>query len=169
MEVTQIILIGFIVLLIVLYPITMYSRNKKENLRMQEQTNSLKIGDRVLTTNGIYGTIVGIRDEFERKIVTLETGDENNKGYVSVDAYAIYKIFEDETPENVEQNQEFEKHEEVEQEPTQTDELVENNDSQVGSEIEENAAEEPTPEENEDLNDVDSDDDDSDDTPKSEE
>ncbi len=97
MEATQIILIVFIVLLIVLYPILIYSRNKKENLRMQEQTNSLKNGDKVLTTNGIYGTIVNIQDEHERKVVILETGDETNKGYVAVDAFAIYRIFPDES------------------------------------------------------------------------
>ena len=105
MTTTTIILICFIVLLIIMYPIMMYSRNKKENLRMQEQTNSLKIGDKVLTTNGIYGSIVSIRDEFDRKVVTLESGDETNKGYVSIDAYAIYKIFEDETADTTQEGE----------------------------------------------------------------
>ena len=33
---------------------------------------------------------------FDKKIVTIETGTEKKKGYVSVDAYAIYTIFKDE-------------------------------------------------------------------------
>lgn len=60
MDATQIILIVFIVLLIIIYPIMISTRNKKENQRMQEQTNSLKRGDKVLTTSGVYGTIVDL-------------------------------------------------------------------------------------------------------------
>ena len=96
MDATQIILIVFIVLLLIAYPIMMYSRNKKENQRMQEQTNSLKRGDKVLTTSGVYGTIVDLHLESDKKIITIETGTGKNKGYLSVDAYAIYTIFKDE-------------------------------------------------------------------------
>lgn len=96
MDATQIILIVFIVLLIIIYPIMISARNKKENQRMQEQTNSLKRGDRVLTTSGVYGVIVDLQLEGDKKIVTIETGTEKKKGYISVDAYAIYTIFKDE-------------------------------------------------------------------------
>lgn len=96
MDATQIILIVFIVLLLIAYPVMMYSRNKKENQRMQEQTNSLKRGDKVLTTSGVYGTVVDLHLENDKKIVTIETGTEKKKGYISVDAYAIYTIFKDE-------------------------------------------------------------------------
>lgn len=100
MDATQIILIVFIVVLLIAYPIMMYSRNKKENQRMQEQTNSLKRGDKVLTTSGVYGTIVDLHLEGDKKIVTIETGTDKKKGYISVDAYAVYTIFrEDETVE----------------------------------------------------------------------
>lgn len=98
MDATQIILIVFIVLLIIIYPILISSRNKKENQRMQEQTNSLKRGDRVLTTSGVYGTIVDLHLEEDKKIVTIETGTDKKKGYISVDAYAIYTVFKDEEP-----------------------------------------------------------------------
>lgn len=96
MEVTQIILIVFILLLVIAYPILVSSRNKKETQKMQEQTNSLKRGDRVLTSSGVYGTIVDLEMTDEKKIVTIETGSGKNKGYVSVDAYAIYTVFKDE-------------------------------------------------------------------------
>ena len=96
MDATQIILIIFIVLLIIIYPIMMFSKNKKETQRMQEQTNSLKRGDKVLTTSGVYGTIVDLHFQEDKKIVTIETGTDKKKGYISVDAYAIYQIFRDE-------------------------------------------------------------------------
>lgn len=94
-EWTQWILIGFIVLLVIAYPILVSSRNKKENQKMQEQTNSLKRGDKVLTTSGVYGTIVDLEMAEDKKIVTIETGSGKTKGYISVDAYAIYQVFSD--------------------------------------------------------------------------
>lgn len=160
MEVTQIILICFIVLLIIMYPVMMYLRNKKENLRMQEQTNSLKIGDKVLTTNGIYGKIVGTRDEFDRKVITLETGDENNKGYVSVDAYAIYRIFEDGTPETLNKEDEASNKSENEESFNEQTEEANITDTDVESEDKETI--------NEIENETNTDDN-TDDTPKSEE
>ncbi len=96
MDATQIILIVLIVALIVIYPIMMYSRNKKPRQQMQEQTNSLKRGDRVLTASGVYGTIVDLHLDGDKTIVTIETGTEKNRGYISVDAYAIYSIIKEE-------------------------------------------------------------------------
>ncbi len=96
MDVTQIILIVFIVLLLIAYPIMVFSKNKKETQRMQEQTNSLKRGDKVLTTSGVYGTIVDLQLEGDKKIITIETGTDKKKGYISIDAYAIFQIIKDE-------------------------------------------------------------------------
>lgn len=98
MDATQIVLIVLIVALIVIYPIMIYSRNKKQRAQMQEQTNSLKRGDRVLTASGVYGTIVDLHQEGDKTIVTIETGMGNNKGYIALDAYAIYSIIRDEEP-----------------------------------------------------------------------
>lgn len=95
MDWTQIVLIVFIGLLIIAYPILISSRNKKENQKLQEQTNSLKRGDKVLTTSGVYGTIVDLQMENDKKVVTIETGSGNHKSYMAVDAYAIYTIFRD--------------------------------------------------------------------------
>lgn len=95
-DIATIVLIVFIVILLIAYPIMMYLRNKKENQRMQEQTNSLKRGDKVLTTSGVYGTIVDLHLQEDRQIITIETGTEKQKGYISVDAFAIYRIFNEE-------------------------------------------------------------------------
>lgn len=96
MTVEQIIILCVIVLLVILYPILVSSRNKKESQRLQEQTNSLKRGDKVLTTSGVYGTIVDLHLENDKKVVTIETGTGKQKGYLAVDAYAIYSVFKEE-------------------------------------------------------------------------
>ena len=104
MDIGQIILIVVIVLLIIAYPIMVSSRNKKERQKLDEQTNSLKRGDKIMTTSGIVGTIVDLHQEGERKIVTIETGTAKNKGYMSIDAYAIYSILNDNFASNDAEN-----------------------------------------------------------------
>lgn len=136
MGVTQWILIGFIVLLVIAYPILVSSRNKKETQKMQEQTNSLKRGDRVLTTSGVYGTIVDLEMSDEKKIVTIETGSGKKKGYVAVDAYAIYTVFKDE-PEKPAEEKKEEKPEEVkaDKETAKTEENAETKVAEQGDAV----------------------------------
>ncbi|MBP3431429.1 MAG: preprotein translocase subunit YajC [Clostridia bacterium] len=86
------VLIGVVALLLIAMPIMMNARNKKESQKVQEQTNSLKVGDKVLTTSGVYGTITEIKFDDARKAVVLETGGKV-KSYLTVDAYAIYTVF----------------------------------------------------------------------------
>ncbi|MDE6583141.1 MAG: preprotein translocase subunit YajC [Clostridia bacterium] len=88
-------LIGVVALLLIAMPIFMNQRNKRETQKVQEQTNSLKVGDKVLTTSGVYGTIVELKFDDSKKIVVIETGGKT-KSYLSVDAYAIYTVFKDE-------------------------------------------------------------------------
>lgn len=92
------ILIGVVALLLIAMPIMMNMRNKKESQKVQEQTNSLKVGDEVLTTSGVYGTITEIKFDDAKKVVVIETGGQE-KSYMAVDAYAIYTVFtKDTTP-----------------------------------------------------------------------
>ncbi len=86
------VLIGVVALLLIAMPILMNSRNKRETQKVQEQTNSLKVGDKVLTTSGVYGTIVELKFDDTQKVVVLETGGKT-KSYLSIDAYAIYTVF----------------------------------------------------------------------------
>lgn len=90
------ILIGVVALLLIAMPIMMNMRNKKESQKVQEQTNSLKVGDEVLTTSGVYGTITEIKFDDAKKVVVIETGGKE-KSYMAVDAYAIYTVFSKET------------------------------------------------------------------------
>ena len=86
------VLIGVVALLLIAMPIMMSQRNKKESQKIQEQTNSLKVGDKVLTTSGVYGTITELKFDDSKKLVVLETGGKT-KSYMTVDAYAIYTVF----------------------------------------------------------------------------
>ena len=86
------ILIGVVALLLIAMPIMMNARNKRETQKVQEQTNSLKVGDKVLTTSGVYGTITELKFDDSQKLVVLETGGKV-KSYLTIDAYAIYTVF----------------------------------------------------------------------------
>ena len=96
MTTEQWILIALVLVLIIAYPILMSRRNKKENQRLIEQTNSLKRGDKILTTSGVYGTILEVREEDGARKVVIETGNAQYKSYMTVDAYAIYTVLKDE-------------------------------------------------------------------------
>ena len=107
MDIPMIVLLVVAVLLLIAYPILISSKNKKEAQKVQEQTNSLKKGDKVLTTGGIYGTIVDVKFSDASKIIVIETGEGANKSTVSVDAYAIYTVFKDQkqmVAEKIEEN-----------------------------------------------------------------
>lgn len=117
MEIVLIVLIG---VMIIAYPIMSYVKNKKDRQKMQEMTNSFKRGDKVLTASGVYGTIVDLHRDGEKQIVTIETGTGSHKGYISLDALAIYQVLssEMEAPKAEEVKEEEKKEEKVEQEET---------------------------------------------------
>ena len=94
MEIVLIVLIG---VMIIAYPIMSYFKNKKDRQKMQEMTNSFKRGDKVLTASGVYGTIIDLHRDGEKTIVTIETGSGAHKGYISLDALAIYQVLENAT------------------------------------------------------------------------
>ena len=89
------ILIAVVVLMLIALPIMMNARNKRETQKIQEQTNSLKVGDKILTTSGVYGTITELKFDDTQKLVVIETGGQT-KSYMTVDAYAIYTVFKSE-------------------------------------------------------------------------
>ena len=86
------VLIAVVVLLLIGMPILMNQKNKKESQKIQEQTNSLKVGDKILTTSGVYGTITELKFDDTQKLVVIETGGKT-KSYVTIDAYAVYTVF----------------------------------------------------------------------------
>ncbi len=106
MNAGQWVLIGLVLLLVIAYPVLMSRKNKKENQRLIEQTNSLKRGDKILTTSGVYGTILEVREEDGARKVVIETGNAQYKSYMTVDAYAIYTVFKEEPKPAVEKKEE---------------------------------------------------------------
>lgn len=127
---TQWILLAIIVVLIILYPIFVYIRNKKDREKFQALNDSLKVGDKVVTGAGVYGTIVSIDVKNEGKIVTIETGDEKHKGYLSVDVLAIYNVINDAPiQETTTENQQVEHVEETHTVENSEDVKAENQDA----------------------------------------
>ena len=61
-----------ILIFVVFYFILIRPQRKKDK-QVKEMLNNLKAGDRVCTIGGIYGTIVGIKDD----TVTLSVGKDN--------------------------------------------------------------------------------------------
>ena len=102
---TQWVLLGLILVLIILYPVFMVFKNKKEKEKFDELSTGLKIGEKVLTSSGVYGEIVSIKDEKQGKIVVLKTGDDSHVGYITVDVLAIYNVFREEEMVAEENNQ----------------------------------------------------------------
>lgn len=134
-QASQWVLLGVIVLLIICYPIFMILRNKKEQQKVSELNQSIKVGKDILTSSGVYGTVVDIRDgENGSKIVTIETGVDDKKSYLSFDSLAVYAVLNpdpvvEEKPEEKSEEQpqagettQEEKTEEVETQPANVEE-----------------------------------------------
>lgn len=65
-------LVPMILIFVVFYFFLIRPQRKKDK-QVKEMLNNLKAGDRVCTIGGIYGTIVGIKDD----TVTLSVGRDN--------------------------------------------------------------------------------------------
>ena len=61
------------VLLFVVFYFMLIRPQRKKDKKVKEMLNNLKAGDRVCTIGGIYGTIIGIKDD----TVTLSVGRDN--------------------------------------------------------------------------------------------
>ena len=69
---------------------------RKKDKKVKEMLNNLKHGDRITTIGGIYGTIVGIKDD----TVTLAVGQKGGQPYeMTVARWAIRQV-EEVTVEN---------------------------------------------------------------------
>ena len=61
------------VLIFVVFYFFLIRPQRKKDKQVKEMLNNLKAGDRICTIGGIYGTIVGIKDD----TVTLSVGKDN--------------------------------------------------------------------------------------------
>ena len=62
-----------LVLIFVVFWFMLIRPQRKKDKQLKEMLNNLKAGDRICTIGGIYGTIVGIKDD----TVTLSVGRDN--------------------------------------------------------------------------------------------
>lgn len=129
------ILIAVVVLMLIALPIMMNQKNKRETQKIQEQTNSLKVGDKILTTSGVYGTITEIKFDDTQKLVVIETGGKT-KSYMTVDAYAIYTVFKSEEELIAEQQAKLEAEKAKEQEKKEKKEHKKEENTEVKEETE---------------------------------
>ena len=56
-------LVTFVPIILIFY-VLVYLPNQRQQKRQREMLAGLKNGDRVVTSGGIHGTIVGLRDEY---------------------------------------------------------------------------------------------------------
>lgn len=89
-DVGQWILLGVLLLILVASPFLMKAKNKKEMENAQKLMDSIKKGDKVLTASGVIGKVISIDTKEGYKAVTIETGDEKHKGYITIDIAAVY-------------------------------------------------------------------------------
>ena len=129
------ILIAVVVLMLIALPIMMNQKNKRETQKIQEQTNSLKVGDKILTTSGVYGTITEIKFDDTQKLVVIETGGKT-KSYMTGDAYAIYTVFKSEEELKAEQQAKLEAEKAKEQEKKEKKEHKKEENTEVKEETE---------------------------------
>lgn len=76
-------LLPIVLIFVILYLLIIYPQQRKQK-KHQEMLGKLKKGDRVVTSGGIHGTVVGVKDG----IVVLKIADnvkvEVEKGMISV-------------------------------------------------------------------------------------
>lgn len=73
--------------------VLMFVVNTKKEKRARDDAEKfmrdLKVGDKVRTYHGVYGTIVSITETTDGAIAVLETGDEAHKSYITMALAAV--------------------------------------------------------------------------------
>ena len=119
------VLLGVLALFLIISPFLMKAKNKKEMEKAQQMIDSIKKGNQVMTAAGVVGKVVSIENKLDMKLVTIETGDEKHKGYMTMDINAIYANLSNPVIEAVSTKNENKKDEKVE-EPIQDEKIEEN-------------------------------------------
>lgn len=86
---------GLLILMIALLALLFVfsgTRRKKEAKMAEEFVNGLKVGDKIKTYSGIYGTILSLKETPEGKVAMIETGERGSKTTMLIDLFAIYCV-----------------------------------------------------------------------------
>ena len=91
-DAAQITLIIVVAALLILYPVFMYVRNKKDREKRNELYETIRKGDYVITYSGIMGKVVEIFEKQNGKFLTIQTGEGKNSGFVCITIDAVYSF-----------------------------------------------------------------------------
>lgn len=67
-------------------------RRKKDYAQAQQAIDELKVGDKIVTTSGMFGTIKGISETTFGKVFLIESGEGKNISYFNIGANAIWGL-----------------------------------------------------------------------------
>ena len=67
-------------------------KRKKDTEAAQKAIDELKIGDKIITTNYMFGTIKGITETTLGKVFLVESGEGKNVSYFNISANAIWGL-----------------------------------------------------------------------------
>lgn len=109
----QYIIMGVLVALLIAYFLYYHFKGKKEKENFKNVLDNIKEGNSVITTAGIIGKVVSVQEENGVKTVTIETGNNSHKGYLTFDIQAIYMVL-DNLENSVENEKASEKNTEAE-------------------------------------------------------
>lgn len=90
----QYIIMGVLVALLIAYFLYYHFKGKKEKENFKNVLDNIKEGNSVITTAGIIGKVVSVQEENGVKTVTIETGNNSHKGYLTFDIQAIYMVLD---------------------------------------------------------------------------
>ena len=89
---SSIILLIVMGILIVAYFFYSSYRRKKDYAQAQQAIDELKVGDKIVTTSGMFGTIKGINETTFGKVFLIESGEGKNVSYFNIGANAIWGL-----------------------------------------------------------------------------
>lgn len=75
--------------LVIAYCIFAFINRRKYVQKETQMRSELKVGDKVVTNAGVYGTIVSMEMTNFGKVILLETGEGSKKSYLSINASVI--------------------------------------------------------------------------------
>lgn len=91
-----------------------FFKNKKYVEKQKALQDELQIGSKVLTKTFIYGTVEKITDTTDGKVLLIKTGDDDKCGYIEMNIEGIYSVDTKEEVFDIEElNQESSEAEEI--------------------------------------------------------
>ncbi len=81
-----------LIVALIAYMVVMIVMRKKSDNKVVDLQNSLKVGDKVVTSSGIYGEIISMQETTVGKIAVIKTGEGKDASFITVHSSVIYGI-----------------------------------------------------------------------------